>query len=223
MSTSGDYGRSHERDRDETVVDRREEVVAVDPAPRGRREPNEFMAVRDRVRWGPLWAGALITIATFLMAQLAIFAAGLFQGGDAGTWLTAAAALAAFFLGGLVVGATAIWHKASDGLLHGIILWAFATVGLLVLALIGGGTLLGPMSTVAADLVQIQNVNLQNLPAEQVTQALSGARDAAGWALIGLALALLASAVGGLVGAKMWPRRGTPGTTAQDAENHTVR
>lgn len=178
----------------------------------------DFAAQRDRVRWGPLWAGVVITIATFLLMQLGIFSAGLFEGGDAGTWLTAAAALVAFFLGGLTVGATALWRKASDGILNGIVMWAFATVSLLVLTLIGGGTLLGPVSTVAADLVQIQNVNLQDVPAADVDQALDGARDAAGWALLGLVLALVSAAIGGAAGAKMWPRRDTAGTTARDAE-----
>lgn len=225
MSTSGNYRPTSSRvDHDEPLIERRRDAEIVDVAApahsrRAEHHGEEFVAPRDRVRWGPLWAGVMITLATFLVAQLAIFAAGLFAGGDAGTWLTAAAGLAAFFLGGLVVGATSLWHKASDGLLNGIIMWAFATVGLLVLALIGGGTLLGPVSTVAADLVQIQNVNLQNVPAEQVTQALSGARDAATWALLGLTLALVASAIGGMAGAKIWPRRDTPGTTTRDAED----
>lgn len=189
----------------------------------GEPVDQDFTAHRDRVRWGPLWAGVLITIASFLVMQLAIFAGGLFRdGGDAGTWLTAAAALVAFFLGGLVAGATALWHKASDGLFNGILLWAFATVGLLMLALIGGGTLLGPVSTVASDLTQVQNLNLQNVPTEQVTQALEGARSAAGWSLLGLLLALISSAAGGAAGAKMWPSRDTAGTTARDAERRDL-
>jgi cation transport ATPase len=110
----------------------------------------DFAAQRDQVRWGPLWAGVVVTVAAYLLMQLAIFAAGLFRdGGDAGTLLTAVAALLAFFIGGLTVAGTALWHKVTDGVLHGVLLWAFATVGLLVLALIGGGTLLGPVSTVA--------------------------------------------------------------------------
>jgi len=165
-----------------------------------------------------VWAGVLVTLASFVAMQLAIFAADLFNDrGDAGTWLTALAALIAFFLGGLVAGASALWHNATDGLFNGIVLWALATVGLLLLAVIGGGTLLGPISTVAADLGQIQELNLQDVPADDVNDALQGARSAAGWSLLGLGLSLLASAAGGAVGAKMWPGRDTAGTTAQDA------
>jgi len=184
----------------------------------GRHHDREFAAQRDRVRWGPLWAGVMVTITTFLLMQLAIFAADLFKGGDAGTWLTAVAALVAFFLGGLTVGATALWHKASDGILNGIVMWAFATVALLVLTLIGGGTLLGPVSTVASDLVQVQGVNLQDVPEGEISAALEGARDAAGWALLGLVLALVASAIGGAAGARLWPNRDTAGATSRDAE-----
>jgi hypothetical protein len=154
----------------------------------------------------------LITLASFLVLQLAIFAADLFNdGGDAGTWLTVAAGLLAFFLGGLVVGASALWHKVAHGLLNGAVMWALATVGLLLLAVAGGGTLLGPISTVAADLGQIQELNLQNVPTEQVNDALDGARGAAGWSLLGLLLSLLASATGGALGATMWPRRVSKG------------
>ncbi|WP_435746101.1 hypothetical protein [Nocardioides sp. SYSU DS0663] len=182
------------------------------------RHDGDFAAHRDRVRWGPLWAGVLVTIASFLVMQLAIFAADLFGSqGDAGTWLTAAAALIAFFLGGLVAGATALWHSVSDGLFNGIILWAFATVGLVLLALLGGGALLGPISTVASDLVQVQEANLDNVSSDQVSQALDSARTAAGWSLLGLLLALLSSAAGGAVGAKIWPGRDTARTSASDA------
>lgn len=186
------------------------------------RHDREFAAPRDLVRWGPLWAGVMVAVASYLVMQLAIFALNLFNdGGGAGTWLSSIAALVAFFLGGLVVGATALWHTVGQGALNGAIMWAFATVGLVLLAVLGGGTLAGPISTVAADLGAIQDLNLQNPPTDQVNQALQGARDAAAWALLGLGLSLLASVVGGAAGAKIWPSRDTAGTTDRDAE-HTA-
>lgn len=170
-------------------------------------------AARDRVRWGPVVAGTVVALASFLLVQLATFAGGLFDdGGDAGTWLTAVAALVAFFLGGLTAGGTALWQQASDGLVNGIVLWALAVVGLLLLALLGGGTLLGPISTVTTDLVRAQDVNLQDVPAAQIDAALSGARTAAGWSVLGLALSLAASVLGGMAGARLWPRTGTATT-----------
>lgn len=180
-----------------------------------------FAAPRDLVRWGPLWAGVMVAVAAYLVMQLAIFALDLFTdgGGGAGSWLSSLAALVAFFVGGLVVGATALWHSMGHGALNGVIMWAFATVGLVLLAVLGGGALAGPISTVAADLGAVQDLNLQNPQAEQVNQALQGARGAAGWALLGLGLSLLASVVGGVAGAKIWPSRDTAGTTDRDAEH----
>lgn len=183
----------------------------------------DIAAPRDLVRWGPLWAGVMVALSTYLVMQLAIFALDLFTGGGgAGTWLSSIAALVAFFLGGLTVGATALWHKVGHGALNGAVMWSFATVGLLLLAILGGGTLAGPVSTVAADLGAIQDLNLQNPPSDQVNQALQGARDAARWALLGLGLSFLAAVTGGAAGAKIWPGRGTPGTTDRDADHSRV-
>lgn len=184
-----------------------------------------FAAPRDLVRWGPLWAGVMVALASYLVMQLAIFALDLFTdgGGGAGSWLSAIAALVALFLGGLTAGATALWHSVGQGALNGVVLWAFATVGLVLLAILGGGTLAGPISTVAADLGAIQDMNLQSPPSDQVNQALQGAREAAGWSLLGLLLSLLASVAGGAAGAKIWPSRGTAGTTDQDATTPGTR
>lgn len=182
-------------------------------------DARDVVAPRDMVRWGPLWAGVMVALATYLVLQLAVFALNLYS--DEGAWWSSISALVAFFLGGLVVGATALWHGPGQGAVNGAVMWAFATVGLLLLAVLGGGTLAGPVSTVAADLGAIQDLNLQNPPADQVNQALQGARDAAGWALLGLGLSFIASVVGGVAGAKIWPRRDTPGTTGRDAA-HTA-
>jgi hypothetical protein len=147
--------------------------------------------------------------------QLAVFALSLYS--DGGAWWSSVSALVAFFIGGLVVGATALWHGVGQGAVNGAVMWAFATVGLLLLAVLGGGTLAGPVSTVAADLGAIQDLNLQNPPADQVNQALQGARDAAGWALLGLGLSLVAAVAGGVAGAKVWPGRDTAGTSSRNA------
>jgi hypothetical protein len=184
-------------------------------------DDRDVVAPRDMVRWGPLWAGVMVALAAYLVLQLAVFALDLYS--DEGAWWSSISALVAFFIGGLVVGATALWHGAGQGAVNGAVMWAFATVGLLLLAVLGGGTLAGPVSTVAADLGAIQDLNLQNPPADQVNQALQGARDAAGWALLGLGSSLVASVAGGVAGAKIWPGRGTPGTTSQDAVHARTR
>jgi hypothetical protein len=166
---------------------------------------------RDRVRWGPIWAGAAVVLTAFIVLQLLFFALGWldlgFDGG-AGAGLTAGIvtgvlALIAFFAGGLTAGASMIWRKAGDGMLHGVLVWALSVLGILALALIGGSALLGPLASFASqapDAAQAaQNVD----PA----QALNTARDTAGWTALGLGAAAAAAAIGGIAGSKIWPGR----------------
>jgi hypothetical protein len=166
---------------------------------------------RDRVRWGPIWAGAAVVLTTFIVLQLLFFALGWldlgFDGGD-GAGLTAGIvtgvlALIAFFVGGLTAGASMMWRKAGDGLLHGVLVWALSVLGILALALIGGSALLGPLADFASrapDAAQAaQNVD--------TAQAANTARDTAGWTALGLGAALAAAAIGGTAGSKVWPAR----------------
>lgn len=169
-------------------------------------------AVADRIRWGPVWAGLVVALATFLLIQLALFAIGALTLGldpanDSVTapWLSGLAALVAFFVGGLTAGATAVWRRADDGLLQGVVLWALGLLGLLFLAAQGLG-FLGSLGDTVARLDFIQNANLN--PAEAVegfdaASAVRTAREAAAGAVLGLGLTLAASALGGTVGAKM--------------------
>jgi hypothetical protein len=120
--------------------------------------------------------------------------------GDSDAVWSAAAALVAFFLGGVTAGATSMWRGADDGFLHGIVLWAAGLVSLLVLSLVGTGVALGSFDTTAAfSAFTADNVNL--------AQANDAAQDAAWRALLGLIAALVAASIGGAAGSKMWPRR----------------
>src|SRR5687768_6366682 len=83
---------------------------------------------RDRVRWGPVWAGLVVALSTYLLLQLGLIAVGVVElgGTDATSDAVASAVVAviAFFLGGFTAGATAMWRGVDDGLLHGVVLWA---------------------------------------------------------------------------------------------------
>jgi len=158
---------------------------------------------RDRIRWGPVWAGLVVALSTYLLLQLALIAVGVVElGGDttSDAAASAAAAIIAFFLGGLVAGATAMWRGADDGLLHGVVLWGVGLLSLLVLSIAGSGLALGSIDTTDV---------FDQFSTDQVDTARANddAQDAAGKALAGLVVALVASAGGGLVGAKLWPRR----------------
>ncbi|MCZ2857073.1 permease [Blastococcus sp. VKM Ac-2987] len=163
---------------------------------------------RDRVRWGPVWAGLVVAIPTFLLLQLATLALGLWdvgagEGNNADLW-SSINGLVALFLGGLTAAATAIWRGISDGLLHGILVWALTIVSLLLLTLFGGGALLGSLAGAVTDIAGIQQ---SDIPDIQAGEAADAARSAASWAVLGLGLSIAAAALGGVLGAKMWPSK----------------
>ena len=162
----------------------------------------------DRVRWGPLWAGLLTTLATFTLLQLIFVATKAVDidlgGGDTSfSFWTAVAALLAFFIGGLVTGATTKWDRVDDGALHGVLLWALATVALLILGGVSARALAGPLGG------YLESVGgAADIPAgPQRDAALEAAQDRASQALIALFLALVASVAGAVAGSKLWPRR----------------
>ena len=178
---------------------------------------------RDRVRWGPIWAGVLAVLTVFIVLQLLFFALGWLDlgfNGAAGTGATAGIvtgvlALIAFFVGGLLAGASTMWRGAGDGLLHGVLVWALSVLGILAIALIGGSALLGPLAQLAGHAAQsgAQPPNVTIDPA----QALETARQSAGATALSLGLAVAAAAIGGTIGSKIWPGK------KKDSDADTIR
>jgi len=162
----------------------------------------------DRVRWGPLWAGLITTLATFTLLQLVFLATkavdiDLGNNGETSfSFWTAVSALVAFFLGGLVVGATTKWDRLDDGALHGFLLWALATVALLILGGIAARALAGPLGGFLNSASGVTDIP----PGPQRDAALEAAQDRAAQALLSLFLALVAAVGGAVVGSKLWPR-----------------
>lgn len=180
-----------------------------DPAAHGATgvDPVRQPALRDRVRWGPVWAGALVATTTFVVMQLLFFALGWldlgFDGAGSATAtavVSAVLALVAFLLGGIAAAGTALWRSAADGMVNGLLVWALSVAGLLLLGVAGGTALVGPLAT----LVSQSQVLPGSVPVDPAT-AVSVARQSAGWGALGLGLAAAASALGGMVGAKLWP------------------
>ncbi|MGY1839110.1 MULTISPECIES: permease [unclassified Modestobacter] len=175
---------------------------------------------RDRVRWGPVWAGLIVAVPTFLLLQVATLALGWWDvgpgdGASNADWLSGVNGLIALFLGGLTAGATALWRGFAEGLLHGILVWALTVVTLVVLTLFGGGALFGSLAGVVTDVAGIQQANLPDIAAGEAADV---ARTSAAWASLGLGLSIAAAALGGVIGAKMWP-----GKKATEADTSTVR
>jgi hypothetical protein len=74
---------------------------------------------RDRVRWGPIWAGAAVVLTVFVVLQLLVFALGWldlgFNNGSGTTAgiVTGVLALIAFSVGGLTAGACGVPERGT--------------------------------------------------------------------------------------------------------------
>jgi hypothetical protein len=169
---------------------------------------------QDGVRWGPIWAGLLTALTTFILLELLFFALDWLTLGPVGSvetssWVTGILALVGFFLGGLVAGATAIWKGLFSGLLHGFMVWSLGVVAFIALTFFGGSALLGSFGDLTNQLgigpQEVQSTtSVSSTEADQISRT---AKDAAAPAFWGLFLPLTASMLGGLIGSKMWPRR----------------
>jgi len=173
---------------------------------------------RDKVRWGPILAGLIATIASMLVLTVLGLAVGLsvFDPGDgdgAGTsaviW-SALSALIAFFIGGWVTGKTAAVHGDDNAILNGLMVGATALALVLWLAGMGLGNLLGGIGSNIGDIARIGVEGTAGIDTTAAAQdarnvAVSGydeARNSAWGTLAGMVLALAAAAVGALVGHK---------------------
>lgn len=175
----------------------------------GRAAPTTGDVRHDRIRWGAVWTGALTTVTLYVVLQLLFFALGWLDLGNEGSGTTTAVvsgvlALVAFFLGGMATGASALWKRANDGMVNGVVTWAATVLGLLLLAVIGGGALAGGLADVAAQSGALQNPAAGVDPAA----ATAAARQSAGWTTLALGLSVVAAALGGSIGAKLWPGHG---------------
>jgi hypothetical protein len=209
MTTNAEAGASRVGSRS-TDGDGAHAAVGVEDAPRAVSTRNDVR--HDRIRWGAVWTGALTTLAIYIVLQLLFFALGWLDLGfdaTAGSGTTRGAvsgvlALIAFFLGGAAAGASALWRRANDGMVNGVVAWAVTVVAVLTLALLGGGALLGSLADVATQFGDLRNAGA----GVDVAAATQTARETAGWAALALGLTVVASAAGGSVGAKLWPGRG---------------
>lgn len=174
----------------------------------------EALQMKDRVRWGPILAGVLTTIASMIILTVLGLAIGLsaFEPNDVGegTVSTAAAvwgaaiALISFFLGGWVAAKASAVAGAPSGGLNGFIVGAATIVLLLWMISTGLGNLLGSVGVNVSNIADIGNT-VQNQAADvdaaQVAQNnYDEARNSAWGTLAGLVLPLLAAMLGGFVG-----------------------
>lgn len=156
---------------------------------------------RDSTRWGPVWAGLIAALSTFLLLQLLALGIGLVDitpGAAAGGWVPVIIGFIAFFVGGLVAGATSAVRGAGTGLLNGFLVWGLSTVSILVLSALGLGQTFGALGNVVAQLNLLQaDVGLQGIDAAQIAQTIRTGSLVAFFAAL---LGALAAMSGGLLG-----------------------
>lgn len=211
MSADNDRG-AHAADNSVEIGEVRAEPGTALTRPAPEVEVNAPEPRQDPVRWGAVWAGVVVALATFLLLELIFFTFGwltLAEGSPDTTagWISGLIALFAFFVGGLIAGATSIWRGSREGMVHGVLVWALGLVGVLFLTLFGGGALFGSVANVVTQVAALQP---SDLPDVQASQAIDTARAAAGWAVLALALSLAAAAVGGVAGVKMGSSQDAP-------------
>jgi hypothetical protein len=122
---------------------------------------DDIVVRRDSARWGPIWAGLITALTTFLLLELLAIGVGLQDvgpgagGGDG--WVPAIIGLIASFTGGAVAGMTSAVRGASTGLLNGFLVWALGTTLILVLSALGLGQIFGALGNLVGQLGVLQN------------------------------------------------------------------
>jgi hypothetical protein len=164
----------------------------------------------DRVRWGPVWAGLLTALTTFLLLELLAYGLGVLTtttrdgtiaASGASPWVSGVLGLIAFFLGGFIAERSSAARGGSAGLLNGFMVWALGTTLILLLSVLGLGSLFGALGNVAGQFVaaggNVATAGSVNVNANQVAQI---TQSAALGAFFSLLLSAAAAALGGMLG-----------------------
>jgi hypothetical protein len=158
---------------------------------------------RDRVRWGPIWAGLITAIALFLVLTTIAVAVGAQTvatgsdaegAGTAGGIVTGVLALVAFLIGGFVASRTAPVIGRGYGALHGFLVWALGLIVILGVAAFGLGSLFGASGELFAQYRSLGSPQPEGVDPQQVAE---GIRNSSLGALVGLLLPATAATVGG--------------------------
>ncbi len=179
------------------------------------QQTTQVITPRDRVRWGPIWAGLVSALSLFLLFNVLALAIGA-TSVDAGTNAGDAArfggiapaiiGLLAFLFGGWVAARTSAVRGTGNGIFNGFLVWALGTLLALALAAFGLGSLLGAAGDFAGQIGNLGRQAAGNVDPADVTrnqqQIADGFRDGALGTFAGLGLPALAASIGGALGAR---------------------
>jgi len=168
-------------------------------------EATHPLVIQDRVRWSPVWAGFLVTVAVQIVLGALILAITLGKydvysaefarnaGNLMGIW-SAIVLVLSLFAGALVAGRLAAAAGVHDGLLHGTVVWALA---LLACTVLGALRISGTVPSLSGALPALQVLS-SDLGKDVITSA---TRTAAWWFVLGSVVAWLGAVWGGAIGA----------------------
>ncbi len=178
------------------------------------QQTTQVITPRDRVRWGPVWAGLVSALSLFLLFNVLALAIGAttVNPGDAGDAARfggiapAIIGLLAFLFGGWVAARTSAVRGTGNGVFNGFLVWALGTLLALALAAFGLGSLLGAAGDFAGQIGNLGRQAAGNVDPADVTrnrqQIADGIRDGALGTFAGLGLPALAASIGGALGAR---------------------
>ena len=180
--------------------------TAIAPPPAASLGP-PIVPARDAVRWGPIWAGLVVALSSFLLLSLVAIVIGFqvvdtgdvtAQAAQTGAIITGVLVLFAFLIGGFVAGRTSAVPGRGAGLLNGFLVWALGLVLIVVLTLVGLGEIFGAVGDFFAQLRAL-GAAAEDIDREAVVRTL---RNTSVIALASMALPALAAAIGGWAGAR---------------------
>ena len=164
---------------------------------------------RDAVRWGPIFAGFLTALGTFVLLSLLLLGLGASavrvgstDAEDAARGIGAATAIAglvAFLFGGFIAARTAAIRETWASVLNGFLVWALGLLLILLLSAFGIGQLFGEAGTLITRFGTLGNDLPDGADAATVARAI---RDAAIPAFLSLLLPAVAAALGGFIGSQ---------------------
>ena len=168
---------------------------------------------RDRVRWGPVFAGLVTALSLFLLLSLLALGLGLTAAdaatssdqtdaiGTAGAIIAAVIGLLAFVIGGFVAARTSAVVGRGPGAMNGFLVWALGIVLILALGAMGVGTIFGAAGDIFGQ-VQASGIQPSDVPEVDPQQAQDAIRNSALAGFVSLALPALAAVIGGVLGAR---------------------
>src|SRR5918993_1434518 len=147
------------------------------------REASALLAARDSVRWGPIVAGLVTALTTFLLLSLLAVGIGLTAAdpgvgnadtqaiGIGGAITGAIIGLFSFFLGGLVAARTSAAVGRPAGALNGFLVWALGVIVILALGALGLSSILGAAGNIIGQ-TGVPSVDTPNIDANAAAEAL---------------------------------------------------